>query len=181
MSIMNYVILGEPFPNAKPYYRGLRRNEPDYIEDLKIKKYWDWYIENFGNAEYLHESDRARAFELINAYKEHGINYELICIADDFQERGNDDFLGIDIATRGGYSILQEGLEHDFTKGEHGPLVGIHELLYLYFQPKLNEYLLFQEKDDADLFVKVVKEMQATSPGYFECEEFYPQYLYLVK
>lgn len=178
---MNYVILGKPMQYAEPSYRGLHRNNPEHIDDPVIIKYWDWYIDNFGDAQYLNDCDKKQAYELIKEYKKHGLNYELIRVANDFEENNKDQFIGIDIATRGGYSILQMGLHEDFTKGKPGPLDGITELLYLYFQPKLNEYLLLQEKTDADLFYKVVKEMRAICPGYFEVEEFYPQYLFVVR
>lgn len=165
---------------ANSAYRGLHRQHPEYVNDHRIKKYWDWYIDHFGDAEYLHDEDKRQAFELIEEYKKHGFEYELICIENDYKEN-DEEFLGIDVATRGGYSVQESGLKHDFSKSKPEQLDGIHELLYLYFQPKLNKYLLFQEKNNANLFSKVIKEMQIASPGYFEIEEFYPQYLYSIK
>jgi hypothetical protein len=178
---MNYIIVGEPMPYAQPNYRGANRTNPIHVDDPTICEYWGWYIHNFGDAAYLHESDRNKAFELIREYAKHGLYYELIHVAPSYEGCANEEFLGIDIATEGGDSILAQGLpEVDIINSKLGPLDGITELLFRYFRPRLNNHLLLQNKADADLFVRVVKEIQAINPAHFEFGEFIPQYLYFV-
>jgi hypothetical protein len=177
---MDYLILGRPFSYSKNTYRGVNRTTPQYIDDPDITRYWEWYTDEFGDAEYLQDKDKEQATKLIELYKMHDLKYELVRIANDIEENNYEEFLGIDIATKGGDSILDRGLpKKDYSKGKSNLLDGITELLYCHFRSKLNKYFLLHSKADANLFAKVVKEMQIIVPGYFEFGDFYPQYLYL--
>jgi hypothetical protein len=178
---MNYLILGKPFSEESQAYRGIHRISPEHTYDPVPLKYWEWFNDNYEES-YIPESDKTKAFELIKAYKRIGIDYELIRIARDFEDNNKDEFLGIDIASDGGISILAwYFLKDGFTSTSSDPLSGIAELLFRYFKPRINQYVLLQNKSDANLFIKVVEEMQAVNPVYFEDFKFLSHYLYLVK
>jgi len=55
---------------------------------------------------------------------------------------------------------------------------GIFELIKVYFQAKLNEHSLFAKSEDADLFLKVINEIQQLRPGIIEEDIFKKYYLY---
>ncbi len=175
---MNYLILGKPMFHVELPYRGLYRTEPKYIEDAPLVELWDWYTEETYKNSYV--QDLYKAKKLVEAYKKHNINFEIIQVSNQIEIFSKDEFLGIDVATKGNFSVLEQGLIYDFRNKKPEPLDGISELLFNHFRIRLNINLLFEDEADAHLFSKVIKEMQTVCPGYFEIEEFHLFYLYCV-
>lgn len=170
---MKFRILGDVFTSNKTY-RGLYREEPQYSDEQDLYAFWDWYASEAGDGGFV--TDVKKASSLIKSYADNGMSYEIIRIEDEEIET-RDCFLGIDICTNGGYSLLATGLENSNKKTE---LDGVFELVKNYFQPKLNKNCLFQTSNDATLFLKVINEIQQIRPGMLEEDVFQKYYLYKV-
>lgn len=91
----------------------------------------------------------------------------------------DEEFLGIDICTLGGYSFLSSGLRYKET-GIATNVDSIFLLIHKYFQPKLNEHLLFDKGEYGELFLNVITEIQSLSPGVIEEDTFRMYYLFKV-
>jgi len=170
---MKFRILGDSIITSNSAYKGLYREEPIYIEDDELYPFWDWYATEAGDGGYI--SDIEKAKKLVEMYAKKGIYYEIIRIEEQEISTKNC-FLGIDICTKGGYSLLASRLENsNTTKTE---MDGIFELIKVYFQAKLNEHSLFAKSEDADLFLKVINEIQQLRPGIIEEDIFKKYYLY---
>jgi hypothetical protein len=175
---MNYLVLGKPHPKSTPNYRGVYRSEPEHPDNPDLFDLWDWYSKETYEHSYVQDPQKAR--ELIQSYGKQNMIFELIGVSQRFETESNTDFLGIDVATEGNFSILDFGLIYDFSNDLPDPLEGISEVVSAYFRPKLNNNVLFDNLKDAVLFSKVVKEMQAACPGYFAYDDFNLHFVYLV-
>ena len=180
---MNFEILKIPDVNNELKYRGLERDMPKPVPPLM--KYYTWYAREAGDA-YLTNMKKAQT--LIRKYQEYGFHFELVRISDDFLDDERFTFLGVDVASLGGYSMIKSGLIFWHDKLKPDELTAIINTLIQYFRPKLNDYLLFSEREDADLFAEVVNEISSikladkSEYGYVEPGIlYYPKYLYLLK
>lgn len=170
---MKIRILGEKIIESDKPYRGLYREEPQYVEDEQILPYWNWYATEAGDGGYVRNVEKAA--QLIEAYEKIGLDYEMVFVENE-KINTKKGYLGIDICTKGGYSLLTNGLEGNISNTTD--IDGIFELISRYFVPKLNKYCLFQTKNDASLFLKIVNEIQIMKPGLLEEDNFYMFYLY---
>jgi hypothetical protein len=181
---MDYAILKELSINQEENYRGLERLTPINFYEPNLFELYEWYSSEVG-AGYIHNQQKAVA--LIKEYKKYGQNFELLRICQEYDKSDNE-FLGIDVASCGGYSMLKSGLLSWINNLTSKEITGIIDVIVRYFKPKLNDNLLFFNKEDANLFAKVTneigniklidkKEYGFVEPGYY----YYPQYLYLVK
>jgi hypothetical protein len=161
--------------NKSSIYRGLERNGPPPPPDTPpIPELWTWYASN--GDDYIY--DEKKATDFIRRYKYLDKPYDLIRIESKFEPRNNDKFLGIDVTSFGGYlSAIKSGILY-WKPERRRPLI---ELIWRYFKPRLNANMLFQNKEDADLFTHVVKDIQSIGIGYFEPNfDYSPHFLYLV-
>jgi len=125
---MKIRILGENMDNcSNKNYRGLYREEPRYIEDDDILKHWNWYATEAGDGGYI--TDVEKSIELIKEYRNKGIIYEMVFIESKECE-SDKSFLGIDVASIGGYSLLSNGLkEEENVERKTTEFDGIFELI----------------------------------------------------
>jgi hypothetical protein len=176
---LDYCIL----PISTNSYKGLEQDDPVRIEkDPKILELWNWFVNERGDEVFIHNKDKA--FDLIHEYKKYGINYDLVSVSNNPIIGIKDEFLGIDVASKGGYSMLYSGLLFWVKELNSEKRTGIIETIIRYFRPRLNLNLLFGDGEDACLFAKVVNEIASLNPEYGFVEHgynYYPQYLYLVK
>lgn len=172
---MKIRILGDVFISSNSSYRGLYREEPQYSDEQELYTFWDWYASEAGDGGYI--ADVKKASRLVNSYAKNGMSYEVIRIEDE-EINTIDCFLGIDICTKGGYSLLASRFED--SSENKTELEGIFELIKNYFQPRLNINSLFETSEDATLFLKVIKEIQQIRPGMLEEDVFQKYYLYKI-
>lgn len=177
---MNFAILERPSVEHEEQYRGLERYGPEPPEeDSPLMPLWIWY--SVGPEDYIH--DEQKAVEFINRYNKANKTYELVRIEKNLEARGSDQFLGVDVAAFGGHSLLKSGLLfwcHNLKPDLRRPLV---DLVCRYFRPRLNHCLLFQQKEDADLFARVVRDIESVDKNYEYVEpgyDYFPQFLYSV-
>ena len=164
--------------NKSPIYRGLQRKEPPAPPNVPpFPELWIWYASN--GDDYIY--DEKKAIDFIRGYKYLDKPYDLIRIEQKSKPRGKDQFLGIDVASFGGNLALKSTLLYwwEITRPERR--IGLIEVLCRYFIPRLNENKLFAYEEDADLFTRVVKDLQSSEIGYVEPDyDFSPHFLYLV-
>lgn len=172
---MKFRILGDTLISSNSTYRGLYREEPQYCTENELYLLWDWYATEAGDGGYV--TDEIKAFKLIETYAKTGKDFEIIRIEDE-ELNTSDGFLGIDICTKGGYSLLASGLKH--SNDNDTKIEGIFELIEKYFQKKLNIHSLFEKKEDSTLFLKVIREIQQILPELIEEDVFQAYYLYEV-
>lgn len=179
---MKYRILGEPIESSYSNYKGLYREEPIYLNEVNNKeqknlaKHWEWYATEAGDGGYV--TDLSRVIELIKAYKLLlDKDYEVIRFSLSSNQLYGEEFIGIDICTPGGYSYLSWGLE--FIKIPFVEMQPIFTLIELYFRPKLNRFLLLDHEEDANLLVKIFREIQYLKPGILETDQI--SYYYIFK
>lgn len=96
-------------------------------------------------------------------------NYEIVFL-NKIKECPHDAvYYGIDVSSVGGYSMLGEGL---FNNKVTYPWSSIVEVINKYFSAKLNENGLFDRMEDAELFKKVLFDMNKCFRGCIEDENW---------
>lgn len=172
--MMNYRILGRQMEFGKPNYRGLFRKEPYYIEketDPELFQLWSWYATEAGDAGFIHDIKLAK--RVVEAYRKRGESFEIVLVSFTQLTEDGVKFLGIDVASIGGYSQLYHGLEYSlFTQGDSlsssSGITAILKLVQMYFTPLLNKHCLFDNLHDARLFLNIISEIRTFCPGAFE-------------
>ncbi len=156
-------------------YFGTYRIEPTYIEEAgptsSVNELWRWYVNQIGDGGALSESHLEKARELIREYAKLGKDFQLIELAPDAHALCVGRFIGFDVSLHSGYSPLSWGLTFHPRTAEHfnrGLPKPITLLIERYFQPKLNEYGLFQEFETATFLLDVIRALDEFSPGWFE-------------
>lgn len=172
---MKIRILGDTIISSNSAYRGLYREEPIYRKEHELYCFWDWYATEAGDGGYI--SDVVKASRLVETYAKNGMCYEIIRIEEE-EVNTVDCFLGIDICTKGGYSLLASRFEN--TNENKTEMDGIFELIEVYFKTKLNGNSLFETNGDATLFLRVINEIQQIKPGMIEEDIFRKYYLYKI-
>ncbi len=110
-----------------------------------------------------------------------GYNHDFILFTDNNQEGLKDErtvFLGFDVCGDSmDYSYLGDGM---FEKENYSNLSASFKIFYKYFSPKINKFILFNSKDDAQEFSDVLNEF--TEMGYAENEiNWRPISIYRIK
>ena len=126
---MKIRILGDRIIQSNKTYRGLYREEPRYMEEQELHVLWDWYASEAGDGGYIYDIEKAK--KLVNTFARNSIRYEIIRIEME-TITSNNIFLGIDICTKGGYSLLASGLEH--SNENITEFDSKFELIKIYFQ-----------------------------------------------
>jgi len=98
--------------------------------------------------------------------------YEVVCINETSSCSYPALFYGIDVAGKGGYSMLAEGL---FLP--NSPLT---QILNRFFLPKLNQYSLFDTLEDAILLKDLLFELNRLHPGYVDDEDWKTYFVFKV-
>lgn len=99
--------------------------------------------------------------------------YELVYFSDTPCSLYSADFYGIDVATRGGYSMLAEGLFLEKSRLTH--------VINSYFLQRVNENKLFDKVEDALCLRELFFELNAMCPNFVEYEDWLILYVYRVK
>lgn len=186
-----HIVNGPAVPDwSAPRYRGPRRREPYYCNELPAdseinKLFVDWYIEEGGESGIVH--DLAKAVHYAKLCTEHfrGRSFEVIesTEADALPDAGGR-FLGYDLLYHSANSLLYWGLKTWSTKGRSPQEADtLWKGLSLALAPTLNEFGLFGELDEAVFCLQSMIALENFAPGYFQSgdlNEFNGMRIYLV-
>jgi len=160
---------------SDPRYRGVWRDEPTYCNALPAEAevnrlFVDWFLVEGGETGIVH--DLRKAVHYAKLCNEHfpGQLFEVIEFTDgDVMPESGGRFLGYDLSWGGAASLLQGG--HQSWTAEiavKSTADVLWKVMRLYFEPRLNEFRLFQRLDDASLCLESMIALQSYKPGYFE-------------
>ena len=174
---MKLMIAGEP---VRPYercgvYMGTDRGWPAPVphlgRDARVNQLWDWYVGYEGDCPPASPDNRALAKELLQEYGKLDMFYQLLELAPDAAALEEGRFIGYDVSFRGvGDSLLSWGLTFHRRVGDEDEGIprAITLLVERYFQPRVNECGLFDDRDTAVFFLEVARAMDRIEPGYLE-------------
>jgi hypothetical protein len=164
-----------------PMYRGTQRSWPQYQdqfpEEHEVNQAFLWYIREEYNLDFLEDLERARA--LVSAYKRYtGQDFDLleVTVGEEPPELGHN-LLGFDISV-GWESLLSNGLhlcrDYDDTEPLYAELASflrnLQPLLCLverYFQPHLNDNVLFDDYATAKYCLDCVRSLESFMEDLF--------------
>ncbi len=156
-------------------YLGTDRNGPWYVEQVgpeaRVNQLHDWYYARYLSEELLSEKDLEMARELVVEYAKLGIFYQLLELAPDAAALEQGRFIGYDVSFRGvGDSLLSWGLTLHRRPTDRPEILprAITLLVERYFQPRLNESGLFDDRETAAFLLDVARAMNQVEPGCLE-------------
>jgi hypothetical protein len=163
------------WPGPNPRYRGVYREEPTYCNALPAehelnRQFLDWFLVEGGEEGVVRDLGKAvRYAQLCNEHLP-GRFFEIVEVteADALPEVGGR-FLGFDLSWDGVSSILHGGHQSFAMNREpksHADV--LWKVMQLYFRPRLNEFDLFQRREDASLCLETVVALQSYEPAFFE-------------
>ena len=155
-----FKILGKPIPKKSSNYRGLYRSEPfpQYIEKGRFLSLWERYNQ------YLESNKRGVTTELsfdelkeflYLATQDIGEPYEVIFFEESLLRPLWGEYLGVDVAGKGGYSMLGE----DFFRVVKKKYTALNQ----HFRARVNENGLFHSEQDAIHFQELLFDLPSSS------------------
>ena len=158
-------------------YRGTDRREPTYCEavpgDHEINQMFImWYLKEGGEAGVVHDLSKARRYaDLCNLYFADR-HFEVIESTDDgrIQAGDNRQFLGFDLSRGGCYQslITMALLCEPKRRLSQEPIFVLSDLIRSHFLPKLNDFGLFSNRQDASDCRAAMSALQEFRPGLYE-------------
>jgi hypothetical protein len=175
-----FLILGTNIVEGYANYRGTYRTVPNYVnnqsEDSIVNKHFMWYLNEGDQLGIIKNLEKAKKmvglYEKLNPPQK----FEIVRILEDKEKQKNgEEFLGFDISSNYGYSLLSWNLDIGLKNYQNDEILQkIRPLVNLvreYFKPKLNRYSLFNDIDTAQFCLDCMMSLQKIRPGFWENEE----------
>lgn len=171
-------------------YRGTDRGVPTYCEAVpknhEINRLFMWYLDEGGEAGVVHDLQRAKRYtELCNLYFSDK-HFEVIEFSTSMELRSDNSrqFLGFDLSEGGcGHSLVAMALLYEPEKrSAEEPAFVLGDLIRSHYVPKLNEFGLFGNPQDALDCRAAMSALQSFRPGLYESgslEDFETTAIYL--
>jgi hypothetical protein len=174
------LILSTDPPSEDPRYRGVQRRDPffmhHYPQDHPTNQLFLVYMNKIYNTSTLDDLHLGR--ELVRVYAEEGYSFELVNVSKTDGDALAGHFIGYDVITNMRHSFLVNGLK--YYPEQRGLVIDpLIDLMYQYFVPRLNEYLLFADRKTADLFLRCATALQKLIPNLWEGDEVLDSFMVL--
>ena len=183
---MILMVLNAPMPFFHPQYRGTMRFPPCHWDSLpddsEPNRLFFWFLNVSDQAGMV--SDPSVVYNLRHLVEVFTCNdaahpYEIVeLVGESGAAELGTEFLGFDLSSGGGYSLLDGWGSAEFDSPGTTPAGILAQLIRRHYTPLLNDHWLFPDAAIARECLTTIQAVQTLVPGTYEYGEFKPVAIY---